>query len=1193
MTRPVRLLSAPRLGMASWLGAALACAPEAGIEPKEIDYVRVSPAQASEHASVHQSLHAAGDPLYLFLNFCQGGCRFAPGSDDARRGTSSIVRAPVELSESVMGDEEHDELLRCLYEIFEPFEITIARERPEGHRYVEAVVAGRPQDLGLSQTIAGVSPLACGLIEYGVNFNFFNAISRLEGVGELCNVIAHETGHTIGLDHAYLCSDVMTYLPHCETPADFTRTDAQCGGFFVEPCSCGGEHQNSYLTVLKELGPRQSPIELPPRLRIQSPVPLAAVQQGFFVVLDVRDQVGVREVEVFLDDVSQGKQVAPPFVFPTPLDWPEGPVTVRAIAINERGQTSTATRDLEVLERRPDWDAGFLDATGPRPDAGMSWNYADASVAPDAAEPRPLAESGCTCVVSSTRSLASGLALAAFGLLLSGWPRRRRGAIAACLTVALLAGCEEDVFLGVQPKLASDPEIGTPIDFGELIFGERLPRALDIQFRNEGQGSLLFDETILGPNQVGPVIVSGPLRTRLEPGGVTELLIEFKPERPGRLETELVLVTNDPEQPRATYPVLAEVRERCRLLPWPTALDFRLGDERTVSLLSASTSPCRVTQLSMDEELFELVDPPELPLVLEPGAEIELVVRHHTRSRQPHVPYRTLRAYEAETDGAEVKLIGAYPIWKCLAAYPDEYEFPRTPAGTTSELLLTVTNRCNEAADIETLGMPYGAEAFVPVAGNFPISVPARSHASMKVEFRPPDGLDYYGRVRIGTNDAGNRALYLGMLGRAHGPVFGGPNHLDLGAVPHPSLSSVPCVTPARVLPIFNLGEGGLLVHRMELIGPDAEAFRVVGLRIGGIAVTDFENGFVVPPFDRAELLLEFTPTRSLPAEHEAELVVHHTPESSSHTVELVGRASGEAESVEYFTVARPEVDVLLVVDGSRSMRPHHETLVAAAADLVSRSDLGGETHQIALIGGRQERPEGGRLLGCRFRDAVLQSGAGSTAERTDDLVCALRMNTLDERPQAGLAAASLALGRAAFPSEWDPTTHDNERWLRPSAHLAMIFVSDEEDVSRPAVETFHKLYAASKGGRADLARVHAIVVPQNAPCLGERYAVPGVRYARAAELASGTVESICDGNLEAGLNRITDEIFAPARGFPLAHWAEPSSVAVYVDGLPALADQDFGYFLDRDTNTLVFAKPAAPTEGASIEVRYRSVCAP
>ena len=37
--------------------------------------------------------------------------------------------------------------------------------------------------------------------------------------------MAQETGHTFGLDHAFLCADPMTYLDGCTLPKQFQDVD--------------------------------------------------------------------------------------------------------------------------------------------------------------------------------------------------------------------------------------------------------------------------------------------------------------------------------------------------------------------------------------------------------------------------------------------------------------------------------------------------------------------------------------------------------------------------------------------------------------------------------------------------------------------------------------------------------------------------------------------------------------------------------------------------------------------------------------------------------------------------------------------------------------------------------------------------------------------------------------------------------
>jgi len=69
-----------------------------------------------------------------------------------------------------------------------------------------------------------------------------------------CETIAMEVAHAYGLDHEYLCKDVMTYLRGCGKKS-FVDADAPCGESKKRTCEGGAPTQNSYQRLLKVLGP--------------------------------------------------------------------------------------------------------------------------------------------------------------------------------------------------------------------------------------------------------------------------------------------------------------------------------------------------------------------------------------------------------------------------------------------------------------------------------------------------------------------------------------------------------------------------------------------------------------------------------------------------------------------------------------------------------------------------------------------------------------------------------------------------------------------------------------------------------------------------------------------------------------------------------------------------------------------------
>jgi hypothetical protein len=131
----------------------------------------------------------------------------------------------------------------------------VTDEDPGDAPHFESIVAGYAEDIGAGGA-GGIAPFSCGVWGNSINFTFAETLGGNAQV--LCEVVAQESGHVMGLEHAYLCEDPMTYLEGCG-PKTFQDIDAQCGEFSVSPCGCGNETQNSVQHLLGIFGPGNIP----------------------------------------------------------------------------------------------------------------------------------------------------------------------------------------------------------------------------------------------------------------------------------------------------------------------------------------------------------------------------------------------------------------------------------------------------------------------------------------------------------------------------------------------------------------------------------------------------------------------------------------------------------------------------------------------------------------------------------------------------------------------------------------------------------------------------------------------------------------------------------------------------------------------------------------------------------------------
>ena len=182
-----------------------------------------------------------------------------PGQDDASAGFSSVLASarntPIKTHGWTGGNVGWAKLVECVRRQFAPFDVTVTDQRPVTQDYILVAIGGRPGDIGIkSQNVTGLAPFNGSVIPRAVVYAF--AAQSGNEVRAVCETIAMEVAHAYGLDHEYLCKDVMTYLPRCGGRT-FVDADAPCGEAKKRPCEGGAKTQNSYRRLAAVLGARQ------------------------------------------------------------------------------------------------------------------------------------------------------------------------------------------------------------------------------------------------------------------------------------------------------------------------------------------------------------------------------------------------------------------------------------------------------------------------------------------------------------------------------------------------------------------------------------------------------------------------------------------------------------------------------------------------------------------------------------------------------------------------------------------------------------------------------------------------------------------------------------------------------------------------------------------------------------------------
>lgn len=203
-----------------------------------------------------------------------------PGDDDSSRAISSVLGSvrnkaaankqvpagkppldparPAKMPGWKGSNRAWSQVVSCVASLFAPFNVTVTDRPPtdrEDHMLV--VVGGKPGDLGVADArVSGLAPFNGAVIAKPIVFAFSALLGN--SVRQVCETIGMEAAHAYGLDHAYLCSDVMTYLRPCGAKR-FVDKEVRCGEGKPRSCEGGKPTQNSYRHLLQVLGARPQP----------------------------------------------------------------------------------------------------------------------------------------------------------------------------------------------------------------------------------------------------------------------------------------------------------------------------------------------------------------------------------------------------------------------------------------------------------------------------------------------------------------------------------------------------------------------------------------------------------------------------------------------------------------------------------------------------------------------------------------------------------------------------------------------------------------------------------------------------------------------------------------------------------------------------------------------------------------------
>lgn len=266
-------------------------------------------------------------------------------------------------------------------------------------------------------------------------------------------------------------------------------------------------------------------------------------------------------------------------------------------------------------------------------------------------------------------------------------------------------------------------------------------------------------------------------------------------------------------------------------------------------------------------------------------------------------------------------------------------------------------------------------------------------------------------------------------------------------------------------------------------------------------------------------------------------------------------------------------IDILWIVDNSGTMSEEQDELVDNFRYFTEVLYSTSVDFRIGVTSTDVEK-EAGALVG--------EPLTRDTEDLEDVFVEQASLGTMGSRDEMPLEAARLAIAS---------TSADNTAFFRADSELELIVLTDEDDQSPDAVETYLDLLAAFKPDTGY--DISAIAGGEPSGCnsvFGSAEAAS--RVIAAVDGSGGELASICSPDYEPVMAKLALASTGMTDTFELSALPDLESMEVYVDGVLMHMRPNDGWRYDAADNAVVFDGLAIPRPGQVVEVQYIEITA-
>ena len=533
-------------------------------------------------------------------------------------------------------------------------------------------------------------------------------------------------------------------------------------------------------------------------------------------------------------------------------------------------------------------------------------------------------------------------------------------------------------------------------------------------------------------------------------------------------------------------------------------------------------------------------------------------------------------------------------------------DFGAVPVGASLSVEFTLANHGGQDCSVQGIELRDGlfstGDFQIGQGPQAPFTLGPVEAVVLEVIFVPADGGDHLNTLWISTDDPDLQIgmddwLHCGGLfgqvpGQACIPLTGQGASLDVQAVPAAlafGQTQVGCGSADLSVRFYNLGA---TVNVNDIYLEEA-----------------FDNNFDIRqapavPFSIAadgsfEVRVRFQPG-STGFHENALLIFFDDGNLPPLRVLLSGQGVIDSQTLDVFHLPDDvRVDVLWVVDNSGSMGEEQQALADNFSQFIGFALNLGVNFHVGVVSTEVNDPEvdqgnpprdvlPGVLVHAPQRPRFITP---ETVDPEGAFADNVRLGTCcSDEQEAGLQSSWMAMSP---PLLYDPQA--NGGFLRESAKLYVIYVSDESDQSQGPVD-FYVDYFSTLKGTSELITLSAICGDLPSGCSGNMGdAMEAPRYHDAMNQTEGLFQSICQADWSGLMYDLGLHAFEPIRLYPLSRPAAQGSIQLAVDG-QAVPEASAPYAPDGYTyvpgdNAIWFGDGVLPATGATIEASYTALC--